>query len=531
MITTELLPPKQAKVATVKCLKSLLFHTRYFFKRQYNRKFIIADYHKIIAKKLEEVLEGKCKRLIIEAPPRYTKTEFIKSLMSHGLALNPSAKFIHLSYSDDLALDNSETVKNLIETDYYQQLFPEVKIKKDSKAKEKWYTTKGGGVLARAAAGQVTGFGAGIVPLSAEEQAEIEAKELEDFNKELDDFLASEGITTFDDPLSKKFLFGGAIIIDDPIKPEDADQDTIRVKVNNRFDSTIRNRVNSYDTPIIIIMQRLHPEDLAGYLQRDDEADKWEVLSFPAINQANNPHGLPVGEPLWPFKHTLEQLKALEKANEIVFARQYMQDPKAKAGLLFPIGELHFEDMDELEDILDDPDFCFCAADPADEGGDDFAGGDARLVGDKIYIKNILYNEDGADFNEKAFYEMILNANADEVGVEGVFGWKETSDRIREMLDDAEWEGDFRTLRPRQNKHSRILNRASFIRNHLIFRKDYQKYPQYWKFIRNLTSYLRIQEAGKKNKHDDAPDLCEMIAGYFERNFSHLWGHLKTKAK
>jgi len=487
-------------VSKVKCLKSLLFHTRYFFKHQYNRKFVIGEHHEIICNALERILSGDLKRLIINIAPRYGKTELaVKAFISHGLALNPSAKFIHLSYADDLALDNSETVKDLIQTEAYQQLFPAVQIKKDAKAKNKWYTTQNGGVLARAAGGQVTGFGAGKVD------------EEEDFDEWLN------GIEqTGKSQLEKKFSFGGAIIIDDPVKPEDADQDTIREKVNSRFDSTIRNRVNSRHTPIIVIMQRLHPNDLAGYLQRDGEQDEWEVISLPCLKED--------GTSLWPFKHTVTELLAMKQANDIVYERQYNQNPKPKAGLLFPIDDLHFYDPNVVKG-LSDPDFCYVAADPAGDGGDDFATGASKLIGDKIYITDVLYNTDGADFNEAALVKLCLQVKAGSCGVEAIMGWKETAERVRVELEQKNFQGEFRLLRPRTGKHSRILNRASFIRNNFYFRKDYNDYPEYAKFMRNLTSYLRIQEAGRGNKHDDAPDLCEMLAVYYEKNFAHLYGN------
>lgn len=497
----------ELQVAKVKCLKSLNFHTRFFFKSQFHKKFIVGDHHAVIFEALERVLRGELKRLIINVAPRYGKTEVaVKAFISHGLALNPAAKFVHLSYADKLALDNSTYIKDLVQSPDYQLLFPNVKIKPYVKAVDKWYTTENGGVLARAAAGQVTGFGAGSV----------------DDEADFDDWLAGIEDQSGTD-LEKKFKFGGAIIIDDPIKPEDADSETIREKVNERFDSTIRTRVNSRNTPIIVIMQRLHPMDLAGYLQREDEADKWEVIELPCIKQD--------GTSLWPFKHTRDELDALKKANDIVFERQYMQNPKPKAGLLFPIQDLHFFDVNEFynpienEDSLDDPDFCIVAGDPADEGGDDFAAGTAKLIDDRIYITDILYNTDGTDFNEPAVVQMVVDGKPSTVAIEGVLGWVECAQRIRdELTDDKNYEGEFRILRPRKNKHTRITNRSAFIRNHFYFRKDYEKFPQYAKFMRNLTSYLKIQEPGRKNKRDDAPDLCEMIGSYYEKNFAHLFG-------
>lgn len=484
--------------AKARCLASLEFHTRFFFFEQYNRKFVIGEHHKMMFEALEKVLTGRTKRLIINLPPRYSKTECaVKSLITHGLALNPAAKFIHLSYSDNLAMDNSEAIKDVIQSDTYKQLFPEVMVKKDSRAKDKWYTTAGGGVLARSAGGQVTGFGAGIVE--------------EDFD--LDQFAVENQWKYKPSHIEQKFMFAGCVIIDDPLKPEDADSDTARERVNSRFDSTIRSRVNSRNTPIIIIMQRLHPLDLCGYLQRDAEADEWEVLCMPAIKED--------GTALWPFKHTVEELMMLKKANELVFERQYQQNPAPRVGLLFPLVDLNFYDPTKIR--LHDPDFVYSCIDPAGSGGDDFAGIVTKLVGNRIYVTDVLYNTEGADYNEEAVVKMILNARCHSVGVESVFGWKETAMRVNLELMGKGYEGDFRQLRPRTSKHSRILNRASFIRNHFFFRSDYQDFPQYYKFMRNLTTYLRIQEAGKGNKHDDAPDICEMAASYYEKNFTHLY--------
>jgi len=139
-----------------------------------------------------------------------------------SLAKNPKAKFIHLSYSDALALDNSSLTKEYVQSDSFQSLWP-IELKKDSQSNKKWYTNSGGGVYATASGGAITGFGAGS---------------------------------------------GGAIIIDDPLKPDDAVSEVKRSFINNRYNTTIRSRVNSRDVPIILIMQRLHEEDLSGFFTR-----------------------------------------------------------------------------------------------------------------------------------------------------------------------------------------------------------------------------------------------------------------------
>lgn len=241
------------------CLSSTLNFTRYIFKKKTGNRFIVGEHHRIICEALDKVINGEIKRLIINIAPRYGKTELaVKNFISYGMALNPKSKFIHLSYSDDLVLDSSKEINSIIRSDYYQRLFPESIT--DSTNSKKWYTNAGGGLYAVSSAGQVTGFGAGQVDNPDEKE-----------EKDIDDFMPAWDTD-----------FAGAIIIDDPIKPEDALSETVRERVNNRFETTIRNRVNSRNTPIIIIMQRLHEHDLCGYLQ-EIEPEDWTVVSLPCI--------------------------------------------------------------------------------------------------------------------------------------------------------------------------------------------------------------------------------------------------------
>lgn len=501
---------KAAKVAHVLCKDDFEIFTRYLFKAQYKRKWARWDHLLIIIDYLKKVVNGEITRLIINIAPRYGKTELaVKFFIAYGLALNAAAKFIHLSYSDTLALDNSEAARDIVSSEEYRKLFPSVRIKKGSDSKKKWYTEQGGGVYATSAGGQITGFGAGQVDPDEGDSDEQIAKEVEEI-------IQSEITQHW---LGNKAGFAGAIIIDDANKPDDADSETLRNRVNERYDSTISNRTNSRRTPIIIIQQRTHENDLSGYLIRKQKIVQdggiWHVLSLPSIKAD--------GTALCPAKHTIEELRALEKHNDVVFQRQHMQNPKPRAGLLFPIDDLKMFSFTEMEKALQDPDYCFVPADPANEGGDDFAAGAFRLIGNKIYVTDVLYNTDGADHNERAMVDMAMRVKAKAVHVESVFGWKESALNVRQGLEDKGFENEFGLSRPRTNKHSRILSRSSFVRNHFVFRSDWEDFPQYAKFMRNLTSYLKIQEAGKGNKHDDAPDLCEMAAAYYQKNFAHLW--------
>jgi predicted phage terminase large subunit-like protein len=262
-----------------KCEDSLLFFTRYIFKENTGNKFEVAEFHKTLANTLHKVHNGEIKRLIINIPPRYGKTEIaVKMFIAWTLAKNPMAKFIHLSYSDSLALDNSSMTKEYINSDAYQSIW-NLQLKKDSQSQKKWYTTQGGGVYATSSGGAITGFGAGT---------------------------------------------GGAIIIDDPLKPDDALSDVRRSFINNRYNTTIRSRVNDRDVPIIVIMQRLHEEDLSGYLLDGGSGEQWHHLKLSALDDDN--------KALWPEKHSFEELEAIRQADRYTFSGQYLQIPSPPEG-------------------------------------------------------------------------------------------------------------------------------------------------------------------------------------------------------
>lgn len=477
------------KVINYKCTKSFEFFIRYFFKERNGRKFVMNSHHKEMIDVCNQVIQGKIKRLIINIAPRYSKTEIVvKNLIAYSLALNPSSKFIHLSYSDTLALDNSEEIKDFVQSEEFQNVF-NLEIKKDSKSKKKWYTTDGGGVYATSAGGQVTGFGAGKV----------------------DD---EDNISKILDELETAKEFGGAIIIDDPIKPDDADSETLRTKINNRFDSTIRSRTNSRNTPIIVVMQRLHPEDLSGYLM-NIESDDWHVLSMPAINED--------GSALWHFKHSIEELHKLQEANESVFKRQYLQDPEPSEGLLFHKDTLNYYDETVVD--LTDCDATVAFSDIADKGEDSLSMPFAKLVGNKIFINDVLFTKEGTDKNVPMSIERINKHIPEYVQIESNFGGGmyiqlmsiHTEPRMNEVTALI-------PLNARANKHVRIQTIAGFIIKHCYFKKDFDVNSEYGKFMIELCKYTKT---GKGVKHDDSPDslsgLARMILSYFPDLFDGVY--------
>lgn len=148
-------------VCKAKLLNDFGFFVRYFFKAQYNKRFMLEPYHHQIFEALRRVVSGETRRLIINLPPRYAKTEIaVKMFVAWCLANSPTAKFIHLSYSDDLALDNSSAIRDVVKSAEFQRFFP-MALRADSDSKKKWFSSDGGGLYATAAGGAITGFGAG----------------------------------------------------------------------------------------------------------------------------------------------------------------------------------------------------------------------------------------------------------------------------------------------------------------------------------------------------------------------------------
>lgn len=300
------------------CEKSHLFSTRYFFKARQNTKFKVNWHHVWIAEHLEKVIKGEITNLVINVPPGSSKTEMaVINLIARGIALNPWARFLHLSYSSDLALTNSKAARDLINSEEYQTLWP-LAISDDSKAKQRWNVIvdgkEAGGVYATSLSGQVTGFRAGrMVP-----------------------------------------GFQGALIIDDPLKPEDAFSEPKLRRANRQLLTTVKSRKANPETPTIVIMQRIAEMDPTGFIKSGALPGKWVHLVIPALITEEYVATLPphIQELVeregpsrfsyWPYKEPTQELLSMERGESTdetgarmsrhVFAGQYMQNPVALGG-------------------------------------------------------------------------------------------------------------------------------------------------------------------------------------------------------
>ena len=278
------------------CENDFTFFVRYFFKHRKGVKFIFNDHHQVICDDLMKVYRGEYEGYICNIPPRYSKTELVVVLWPVWCYIkNPKCEFIHLSYAQPLVLENSDSIRTIIKSAEFQQLWPHIKTKDNKDAKGAWATSAGGMFLATPAGGAITGFGAG---------------RMDEWNE-----------------AANEYTFSGAIIIDDPLKPDDARHDTMRKAVNKRWDETIKSRRNSPKTPVVCVMQRIHEDDFTAELLRDTSV-KW----FNRVMSAIVDEGMPTERALWPAKHRLEILKAMKAKNPYIFSGQYGQKPSPDGG-------------------------------------------------------------------------------------------------------------------------------------------------------------------------------------------------------
>lgn len=305
------------------CEQDHLFFTRYFFRVRQNLKFIVNWHHRLMCDAIDDVIEGRCENLVVNVAPGASKTEiFVINLIARGLAKNPRARFLYLSSSQELVSMYSSAARDLVMSDEYQDFWP-MRIADDAKAKKRWNVEiegkPAGGVYATSLGGQVTGFRAGHM---------------------------AEG-------------FQGAILIDDPIKPEDAFSPTKINAANRKLITTVKSRKANPKTPIVMIMQRVGENDPTGFIEKGNLPGKWRIVKIPAvINEAYiaalKPHYRELIPPpedrdaidgrfsYWPYKEPIRELLALERGegtdangariSRHVFSAQYNQSPVALGG-------------------------------------------------------------------------------------------------------------------------------------------------------------------------------------------------------
>ncbi|MBS1988745.1 phage terminase large subunit [Candidatus Dependentiae bacterium] len=189
----------------------------------------------------------------------------------------------------------------------------------------------------------------------------------------------------------------------------------------------------------------------------------------------------------------------------------------ASEGLLFPLNELKFYEPSAIATAK--AEYLYIPVDPADKGGDFYAALKCLLIGNKVYITEVIFNNDGTDVNIPATVDMATGNKADFVEVEGNSGWVIAGKDIRKDINERMPECEVRIIKPYTAKETRILAMSSWVKHNVYFNPEYRGNKQYTAFINNVTNYRKEG----KNPHDDGPDVLAQLGAFFKSTFSHLW--------
>ena len=244
-------------------------------------EFIEGKHHKKIAEKFNQIAKGKIKRLIINMPPRHTKSEFASFLLpSWMVGRKPNLKIIQSTHTTELAIRFGRKAKNLMDSEEYKQVF-KTRLREDSQAAGKWETEQGGEYYAAGVGSAITGRGADL------------------------------------------------LIIDDPHSEQDALNVHALERAYEWYTSGPRQRLQPGGA-IVVVMTRWNMKDLTGMLlknQKELKSDKWELIEFPAI--------LPSGKAVWPEYWKKDELEGVKASISIgKWNAQWMQNPTAEEGSL-----------------------------------------------------------------------------------------------------------------------------------------------------------------------------------------------------
>jgi len=245
-------------------------------------EMLVGEHHKRIAKALDRVVSGECKRLMIAMPPRHGKSQMGSYLFpAYLMGKKPDSKLIVGSHTAELAQRFGRMIRNLVEDERYSEIFPEMKLSVDSKAAGRWNTAHGGEAFFIGKGGAMTGRG------------------------------------------------GDVVVLDDILDEQDAVSDTAMENTWEWYTSGPRQRLQP-NGAIIVINTRWKTDDLSGRLLRQQgqlKADQWEILEFPAI--------LPSNTPLWPEYWSLDELEKVKMSIGLKkWNAQWQQQPTNDDGAI-----------------------------------------------------------------------------------------------------------------------------------------------------------------------------------------------------
>ena len=282
---------------------------------------IISSHHELMAKAFDRIADGTLKRLIVNMPPRHTKSEFASYLLpAYIMGREPRTKIIQATHTGELAVRFGRKVRNLMDLDRYREVFSEVTLKADSKAAGRWDTDAGGEYFAVGVGGAMTGRGADM------------------------------------------------LIIDDPHSEQDAQSSLALDNAWEWYTSGPRTRLQPGGA-IVIVMTRWGTKDLTARLlksQSNSNADQWEVIEFPAVFDEHEEKE----RALWPSFWALEELRAVRASMSIQkWNAMYQQKPTSDEGAILKREwwqKWEHEELPPVEYIIQSYDTAYSKKETAD---------------------------------------------------------------------------------------------------------------------------------------------------------------------
>jgi predicted phage terminase large subunit-like protein len=257
-------------------------------------RYMPAEHHRLIAEKLEAVERGDILRLIITIPPRHGKTELTSDRFTAWfIGRDPYREVMLATYNQTFAEDRGRKIRDIMQSPEYAQVFPEARLKKDSKAADRLGLTDGGVAFFLGVGGSATGRGADLF--------------------------------TIDDPFKNR---------------EDAESPATRDAVWSWFTSSAFTRLLPGGR-MVIILTRWHEDDIVGRIQNPDyvdpeEAAKWEIFTLPAIANDDDALGRKKGDALWPARYPVETLTSIRRTiGPRDWSALYQQSPTPDDGQYF----------------------------------------------------------------------------------------------------------------------------------------------------------------------------------------------------
>lgn len=435
---------------------SLLEFIKYYREKERKQVLDMNRHIELICKKLEDVYYGKIKRLIINVPPRTLKTEIVSiAFPAWCMGKDNSKKFMGISYSSWLSEDNSSACRAIYQSDTYKSIFPRITpIKEDQNTKQYRTTERGGQYYASGSTGTITGKWCDIM------------------------------------------------VIDDPLKPWDADSDIVRVWVNNNYHNTLKSRLNNkVEWAIVIIMQRLHDDDLCWHLidLESKWGDKRDKLIIKAIAEDDDEHRK-IWESFFPKRFPIEILQEMRTTRPREFSSQMQQEPTNRE-----TQEFHEEwFMYHWTPEAPTPQWLriFTTVDPAFKQWQDNDNSSIMTVWfkwDKAYILEYTAWKYSADVLQEKITYHIKKRSPEKVWIEAFQAQSMILTFLKNHLQSLWIYANIEEIKQTGDKLSKIRKLIPLYRN-------WQIYHKYW--MDELENELKRFPRGK---HDDIIDSLQMV--------------------